>query len=125
MQGACKKCLEVHEEHSFCKPNYLGKSQYCEDENVPKHRYYLYLNAKRKGSGSQKKSRSCSKGDKGRKDYTFKIKSVVLQEASTRLCTAMQKCVLKYCNKSLQCDQRNTKFTSTRWVARVCNYDAS
>lgn len=69
--GACKKCLEVHEEHSFCKPNYLCKSQDCEDESVPKHHYYLCPNAKREeASASQKKSRSCSKGDKGRKDYT-------------------------------------------------------
>ncbi len=70
MLGACKKCLEVYGEHSFCKPNYLCKNQDCEDESVPKHHYYLCPNAKREGSASQKRSRSCSKGDKGRKDYT-------------------------------------------------------
>lgn len=69
--GACKRCLEVHEDHSFCKPTYLCKNQACEDESIPDHHYYLCPNAERKeGSAIQKKSKFHSEGGKGKKDYT-------------------------------------------------------
>nr|XP_017209463.2 uncharacterized protein LOC108181536 [Danio rerio] len=69
--GACKKCLEVHEQHSFCKRNYLCKSQDCEDEGVPEHHYYLCPNAKTEEKrADQKKSKLCPKTEKCVKDYT-------------------------------------------------------
>lgn len=69
--GACNRCLEVHEDHSFCKPSYLCKNQDCEEESVPEHHFYLCPNAERKGSSANlRKSKPRPDEDKGRKGYT-------------------------------------------------------
>ncbi|XP_035812328.1 uncharacterized protein LOC118471497 [Amphiprion ocellaris] len=69
--GACKKCLEVHDDSSFCKPTYLCRNPDCKNEHVPEHHYYLCPNAETKKRGTcHKKSSFGSDEDKGRRKYT-------------------------------------------------------
>ena len=71
--GACKRCLEVHEDSSYCKSAYLCKNQNCNDEGAPEHHYYLCPNTESKKSDSSaglKKSKSYPGEEKGRTRYT-------------------------------------------------------
>lgn len=69
--GACKMCLEVHDDSSYCNPAYLCKNQDCKDERVPEHHYYLCPNAQmKKNEVGQKKGRFDPERDKGQRRYT-------------------------------------------------------
>lgn len=54
--GACKKCPEVHDDGSFCKPTYPCKNPNCKVEHVPEHHYYPCPNAemKKRSTGHKK-----------------------------------------------------------------------
>ncbi|KAF7643681.1 hypothetical protein LDENG_00235390 [Lucifuga dentata] len=68
--GACERCLEVHDDRSFCKPTFLCKNQDCKGEHIPVHHYYLCPNGEIKRSSPGRKERLGLGGDKGRKKYT-------------------------------------------------------
>lgn len=69
--GACRECLEVHEDSSSCKPGFLCRNQGCKDGSGPAHHYYLCPDAEAKKSDvSQKRSKFGPEVDKGRRRYT-------------------------------------------------------
>ncbi|XP_034071084.1 uncharacterized protein LOC117545423 [Gymnodraco acuticeps] len=61
--GACRRCLEVHDGSSYCKPGFLCKNQDCRNEHVPDHHFYLCPKARR-SQASQNKSGPGSEGNK-------------------------------------------------------------
>lgn len=69
--GACRECLEVHDDSSSCKPGFLCRNQDCKDGSTPAHHYYLCPNAETKrNNAGQKRSRFGPEEDKGRRRHT-------------------------------------------------------
>lgn len=69
--GACRGCLEIHDDSAFCKPTFLCKNQDCKDGNVPEHHYYLCPDAETKTTSAvQKRSGFGPEEVKGRRKYT-------------------------------------------------------
>ncbi|XP_059209564.1 uncharacterized protein LOC131988465 [Centropristis striata] len=69
--GACKECLEVHDDCSSCKPGFLCKNKDCKDRSTPMHHYYLCPNFEMKKSNAiQKRSRIDPEEERGRRKYT-------------------------------------------------------
>lgn len=87
---ACKMCLEVHDDSSYCKPTYLCKNQACKDD-------YLCPNAEiKKSSAGQKKSRVVPEENKGRRKYTEDQ-----EEFFNKLSPELSRCIFKHCIESL------------------------
>nr|XP_061826459.1 uncharacterized protein LOC133612783 [Nerophis lumbriciformis] len=66
--GACKRCLEVHDDSSDCKEDFLCTNHACKDEHAPEHHFYLCPN--KKSSSAQKKNKPGSMDGKSRRTYT-------------------------------------------------------
>ncbi|XP_032434156.1 uncharacterized protein LOC116729604 [Xiphophorus hellerii] len=68
--GACIKCLEIHDDKSYCKPGFLCKNQSCRNAEDP-HHYYLCPSAEAKKSNTtQRRNRIGPEEDKGSRKYT-------------------------------------------------------
>ncbi|XP_024119933.1 uncharacterized protein LOC112141110, partial [Oryzias melastigma] len=69
--GACKKCLEVHDDSSFCNPAYLCKNQECKSDDLPAHNFCLCPNAQfKRGEQSQKRSKEDAAKSQSQRKYT-------------------------------------------------------
>lgn len=70
--GACKRCLEVHDESQYCKPDYLCRNQTCKDGNTTDHQYYLCPKTElKKFDAGQKWRRETAEKDESRRNYTY------------------------------------------------------
>ncbi|KAM9744581.1 uncharacterized protein ACNS7B_011726 [Menidia menidia] len=68
--GACRKCLEIHDDKSYCKPGFLCKNQSCKDGDDP-HHYFLCPSAEaKKSKTTQRRNLIGSEEDKSSRKYT-------------------------------------------------------
>ncbi|XP_070403557.1 uncharacterized protein [Nothobranchius furzeri] len=65
--GACRRCLEVHDNSQYCKPDYLCRNQSCKDGRTPDHHYYLCPKTEVKKNDV---------GQRGRGEHTVKDESM-------------------------------------------------
>ncbi|XP_036006859.1 uncharacterized protein LOC118567017 [Fundulus heteroclitus] len=64
--GACRKCLEVHDEDSCCKSGFLCRNQSCRGGGYPEHHYHLCPNAEgKKINAAQRRSKVGPEENKG------------------------------------------------------------
>lgn len=69
--GACRRCLEVHNHQSGCKPDFLCKNQGCRNGAAPDHHYFLCPNTEvRKGAVTQRKTQLSPVSGKDQKKNT-------------------------------------------------------
>ncbi|XP_023808028.1 uncharacterized protein LOC111946916 [Oryzias latipes] len=69
--GACRRCLEVHDDCSFCNPAYLCKNQDCMSENMAVHHFCLCPKVQpKKSEQNQKRSKEDAAKSQSQKKYT-------------------------------------------------------